>query len=64
MKYTAPIFYACISRVHAQVLHEKAMKCQPLPDFSPEVAAQRRDKRLVNQKAKWVENLKAKGAHE
>jgi hypothetical protein len=60
MKYTAPILEACIARVHAEALHEKALQGKPLPDFSPEVAAQRRDRRLVNQKAKWVE--KAKGA--
>jgi hypothetical protein len=62
MKYTDSILDACIARVHAAIVHDKAIHGEPLPDFSPQYWIERERSRQVAHVAKYKATMKAKGA--
>jgi hypothetical protein len=58
----AGIFEGCIARVHAALLHEKALQGKPLPDFSAQRWADRNNAKNKAQGEKYRMTMKAKGA--
>ena len=62
MKYTDSIFDACIARVHAQILHERALQCKSLPDFSAQRWADRNNAKNKAQGEKYRTAMKARAA--
>lgn len=62
MKYTDSILDDCIQRVHAQVLHERALQGKALPEFSSEYWKERNLAKNKIQADKWKASVKAKGA--
>jgi hypothetical protein len=61
VKYTDSILEGCIARVHAQLLHEKALQGKPLPDFSAQRWADRNNAKNKAQGEKYRAAMKAKG---
>lgn len=62
MRFNDSIFEECIQRVHAQLLHEKALQGKPLPEFSAHYWTARADSKNKAQGEKFRAAMKAKGA--
>lgn len=62
MKVNDGILEGCIARVHAQVLHERALQGKALPEFSSEYWKERNLVKNKIQAEKWKASVKAKGA--